>query len=107
MGDELVGDFFTLNHVQNVVQHFFAFGVGPGLSPSPAVVKVVFAFLLVSQDAFRVIFESLRGAVVGLRCISLIGLQLRVEPDQRVGLALRAAAQTTSRFLRIALASPA
>lgn len=58
----------------------------------PAVVKVVVAFLLVIQAAFSVVVASFLGAVVGLRCTSSIGFQLRVEPDQRFGLALRAAA---------------
>ena len=57
-----------------------------------AVVKVVVAFLLVIQAAFSVVVASFLGAVVGLRCTSSIGFQLRVEPDQRFGLALRAAA---------------
>ena len=52
-----------------------------------AVVKVVVAFLMVSQAAFNVVFESLLEAVVGLRCTSLMGFQLRGEPDQRFGLA--------------------
>ena len=58
----------------------------------PAVVKVVVAFLLVIQAAFSVVVAPFLGAVVGLRCTSSIGFQLRVEPDQRFGLALRAAA---------------
>ena len=57
-----------------------------------AVVKVVVAFLLAIQAAFSVVVASLLGAVIGLRCTSSIGFQLRVEPDQRFGLALRAAA---------------
>ena len=57
-----------------------------------AVVKLVVAFLLVSQAAFRVFFDSLFGAVFGFKCTSSIGFQLRVKPDQRLGLALRAAA---------------
>jgi hypothetical protein len=50
-----------------------------------AVVKVVVAFLWFSQATFNVVFESLLGAVVGLRCTSSMGIQLRVEPDQRFG----------------------
>ena len=61
-------------------------------TPKSAVVKVVVAFLLVIQAAFSVVVASFLGAVVGLRCTSSIGSQLRVEPDQRFGLALRAAA---------------
>ena len=53
----------------------------------PVVVKVVIAFLFVSQAAFVVKWESLFGAVFGLRCTSLMGLQLRGDPDQRFGLA--------------------
>jgi hypothetical protein len=64
--------------------------------PNPAspavVVKVVVAFLLFSQAVFRTACGSLFGAVFGLRCTSSIGRQLRVEPDQRLGLAWRAAA---------------
>lgn len=45
-----------------------------------------------NQAAFSVVVASLLGAVVGLRCTSSIGFQLRVETDQRFGLALRAAA---------------
>ena len=56
------------------------------------VVKVVVAFLLVIHAAFNVVAGSFLGAVFGLRCTSSIGFQLRVEPDQRFGLALRAAA---------------
>ena len=57
-----------------------------------AVVNVVVAFLLAIQAAFSVVVASLLGAVIGVRCTSSIGFQLRVEPDQRFGLALRAAA---------------
>jgi len=60
---------------------------GAAFLPEAAVVKVVVAFLMVSQAAFNVVFESLLGAVVGLRCTSLMGFQLRGEPDQRYGLA--------------------
>ena len=57
-----------------------------------AVVKVVVALSLIIQAALRVVRDSFFGVVVGLRCTSLIRLQLRVAPDLRLGLALRAAA---------------
>jgi hypothetical protein len=41
---------------------------------------------VVSQATFGVFFDFLLGAVVGLRCTALMGLQLRGEPDQRLGL---------------------
>ena len=53
----------------------------------PAVVKLVVAFVLIIQAAFCVRFDSLFGAVVGFRCTSTMGFQLRVGPDQRFGLA--------------------
>jgi len=56
------------------------------------VVKVVVAFLWFIQATFIVVLDSLFGAVVGLRCTASMGFQLRVEPDQRFGLAVRAAA---------------
>lgn len=58
-----------------------------GYRAQAVVVKVVVAFLLVSQAVFVVTWGSLFGAVFGLRCTSLMGLQLRDEPDQRFGLA--------------------
>ena len=74
--------------VQIVASQYLTFFV----EPHAAVVKVVVAFLLAIQAAFSVVVASLLGAVIGLRCTSSIGFQLRVEPDQRFGLALRAAA---------------
>lgn len=52
-----------------------------------AVVKLVVAFVLIIQAAFCVLFDSIFGAVVGFRCTSTMRFQLRVEPDQRFGLA--------------------
>ena len=59
---------------------------GPRLINVTGVVKVVVAFLWVSQATFSVVLDSLFGAVVGLRCTASMGFQLRVEPDQRFGL---------------------
>ena len=56
------------------------------LTETTGVVKVVVAFLWVSQATFSVVLDSLFGAVVGLRCTASMGFQLRVEPDQRFGL---------------------
>ncbi len=72
----------------------------------PVIVKEVVAFLLFSQAVFRMACGSLLGAAIGLRCTPAIGRQLRVEPDQRFGLAWRAMAQTTSRFFSNDLSRP-
>jgi hypothetical protein len=54
----------------------------------PAVFRLVVAFILVCQAAFRKLCcSSLGFGVFGLRWTSLIGLQLRAAPDQRLGFA--------------------
>ena len=58
----------------------------------PAVFRLVVAFVLVCQAAFRKLCCSVDFGVLGLRWTSLIGLQLRAAPDQRLGFAWRAAA---------------
>ena len=57
-----------------------------------AVFRLVVAFVLVCQAAFRKLCCSVDFGVLGLRWTSLIGLQLRAAPDQRLGFAWRAAA---------------
>ena len=57
-----------------------------------AVFRLVVAFILVCQAAFRKLCCSVDFGVLGLRWTSLIGLQLRADPDQRLGFAWRAAA---------------
>ena len=53
-----------------------------------AVFRLVVAFILVCQAAFRKLCCSCVGfGVFGLRWTSLIGLQLRAAPDQRLGFA--------------------
>jgi hypothetical protein len=53
---------------------------------------LVVAFILSCQAAFRKLRCSVGFGVFGLRWTSLIGLQLRAGPDQRLGFAWRAAA---------------
>jgi len=53
----------------------------------PPCVRVVVAFLLIYQAAFKILFGSFILGLFGLRCTSVIGSQFRVLPDQRVGLA--------------------
>ena len=57
-----------------------------------AVFRLVVAFILVCQAAFRKLCCSVGFGVLGLRWTSLIGLQLRAAPDHRLGFAWRAAA---------------
>jgi len=70
--------------------------LGPGGETGPvndpAVFRLVVAFILVCQAAFRKLCCSVDFGVLGLRWTSLIGLQLRAAPDQRLGFAWRAAA---------------
>ena len=58
----------------------------------PAVFKLVVAFILVVQAAFRKFLFSVGLGVWGLRWTSLTGCQLRAVADHRFGLACRAAA---------------
>jgi len=52
-----------------------------------AIFRPVVAFLLNTQAAFKMSFGSFTLGLFGLRWTSLIGAQLRVHPDQRLGLA--------------------
>jgi len=58
----------------------------------PVVVNQVVAFLLASQAALRSVVESLFLGVLGLRCTSPTGHQLRLAPVHRRGFFSRAAA---------------
>ena len=72
-----------------VDQRIQADGYGTSIA---VVVKLVVAYLLVNQVIFWAKRDSLFWIVFGFRYTSSIVLQSRVSPDQRLGLAWRAAA---------------